>query len=91
MISVVMDSLDTLFNAVGIIGMVGILLAYFMLQLGRWQAHKPHYLYTNIIGSSCLIVSLCWSWNLALFLLQCAWIMISGYGLIKYYRKARKG
>ena len=84
------DHLNTLFNTIGMMGMVVILLAYFILQLGKWKASEPPYLYTNIIGSSCLIVSLLWAWNLALFLLQCAWIIISLYGLMKYYKRQRQ-
>ena len=90
MTSTLSDSLDTLFTSIGILGMLIILFAYFMLQLTRWQPHAPRYLCANILGSLCLIASLIWSWNLPLFLLQCTWILISGYGLIKYYKDSKE-
>jgi len=57
MMGLVVDSPDALFNAIGIIGMIIILLAYFMLQLERWQSHSPRYLYANIIGSHMVMES----------------------------------
>lgn len=83
--------LDALFNITGLIGMALILLAYFMQQLGRWQHNKLPYLLSNITGAACLMVSLLWSWNLASFLLECAWLSISIYGLLKYKRSKVRG
>lgn len=81
------ESLNILFNTIGIIGMVAILLAYFMQQIGKWRSDAPPYLLTNIGGAGGLLISLLWSWNLASFLLECAWLTISMLGLIKYYRR----
>lgn len=90
MIESIANSLDALFDTLGILGMCAILLAYFMMQQGTWSSHKPPYLYTNLLGASCLLASLLWSWNLASFVLELAWITITLYGLMKYYRNANR-
>lgn len=82
--------LDALFNIAGLIGMAAILLAYFMQQIGKWPHNKLPFLIANITGALCLLISLLWSWNLASFMLECAWLVISLYGLYKYHRSARE-
>lgn len=79
--------MDFLFNTIGIIGMSCFLVAYFFLQRDSWKPHGFPYLAINLLGSILLLISLTWSWNLASFLLEVCWASISGYGLIKYYRK----
>ena len=86
MILGLLPSFDTIFNTIGILGMVAILVAYFMQQMGRWESNEPKYLLPNIGGASGLLISLLWNWNLPSFLLECAWLLISRVGLIKYYR-----
>ena len=36
-----LPSFDTLFNTIGIAGMIAILFAYFMQQAGRWVFNEP--------------------------------------------------
>ena len=78
--------MDILFNSIGLIGMLLLLGAYFLLQRGTVASHDPLYLWMNLTSAVALGISLLWSWNLACFLIECAWVMISVYGLIKLRR-----
>lgn len=81
------DWLNVFFNSIGILGTLSFLVAYFMLQKDVWKHDHFAYLIANFFGAVCLITSLFWSWNLASFMLECAWLTISGYGLWKWHRK----
>lgn len=72
---------------VGIVGVVCILICYFLLQRDVWTPHSPKYLGLNIAGSFLVIISLIGSWNLPSFLIQSFWIAISLYGLYKHYKE----
>ncbi len=82
--------LDVLFNAIGISGMGCFLWAYAMLQRGRWAYNSYTYLGANLLGSILLLISLVWDWKLAAFLLECAWGIISVWGLATLYRTRRR-
>lgn len=78
--------LSYLFNVIGLIGMVCILLAYFMQQQFGWKPDSLKYLLANCVGAGCLIISLLWDWNLPVFLLECIWFCISLFGLWKWWK-----
>ena len=78
--------MELLGNIVGHIGVVCFLLAYFMLQKGRWKPDDLWYLLLNLAGALLILCSLLVDWNLPAFLLETLWGLISIYGLIKYYK-----
>lgn len=69
------------YNTVGIIGDVFIIGAYFLLQLGKINAKQLPYLLLNLFGASFIIFSLIFEWNLAAFVIETAWVLISIYGV----------
>lgn len=73
----------------GIIGVICFLVAYALLQADKLDSHAPNYLLLNLMGALLVIVSLLFSWNLSAFILETIWALISAYGLVKYYRRAR--
>jgi len=75
-----------LFNAVGDVGMVCFLGAYFLLQRGRMSVDSYAYSAVNLLGSVLLMISLLHDWNMPAFLLEVAWAVISTYGLLRCYR-----
>lgn len=79
--------LSLMFNIVGMIGTLSFLIAYFMLQKDKWKYDGFEYLVANFLGAVCLITSLLWHWNLASFLLECAWLSISAYGIWKWWKR----
>ncbi|HEU5046371.1 MAG TPA: hypothetical protein VFT64_00855 [Rickettsiales bacterium] len=72
---------------IGIIGVLAILLAYFMSQRGALNVTDKHYLWMNFFGSLAIVFSLFWSWNLSAFIINGAWAAISGYGILKVWHK----
>lgn len=71
---------------VGVVMMVG---AYLLLQIGKVRSHDFSYSAMNAIGAVLVIVSLCFTFNLSAFLVESFWLLISLFGLIKYLSKPR--
>lgn len=77
------DFLFSISNTVGILGVSSILLAYFMLSMGKWIANSVQYHFCNFIGAWMILFSLMFHWNLASVIIEIAWIMIS---MVGFYR-----
>ena len=75
--------MDIAFNAIGLIGVALILLAYFLLQRGTLTARRMAYLLLNLQGASLILVSLVHDWNLAAFVIEASWVAVSLYGIAK--------
>ncbi len=73
-------------DAVGIGGVLLVLVAYGLLQAGRLQPRDAAYSWLNLIGSMAILVSLHYAFNLSSFVIQVAWIAISVYGLVRAAR-----
>ena len=76
-------------DVLGGIGVVFILLAYFLLQLERVSPIKPPYLIANGLGSFLILVSLVNEFNLSAFAIEAAWFVISVYGLMRCLSRRR--
>ena len=79
MMNVEMD----LFQWLGFLGMLCIVLAYFLLQIGKYDIHSIAYQLLNLVGAIALIASLCVHFNLGSFLIEVFWIVITLYGIGK--------
>jgi hypothetical protein len=71
------------YDLVGLFGTVIVVGSYFMLQSGRLSGTSPTYQWLNIAGSGGILVSLAGGFNVAVALLQCTWIAISVYGIVR--------
>jgi len=80
------------FNVIGIIGVVFVLLAYLLLQLDRLKQDSITYSVMNLVGAIFILVSLCYTWNLASGVIEIAWLVISLFGVCKavYLRRKAK-
>jgi hypothetical protein len=68
----------------GYIGVLLVLLAYFLLQARKLQGHKLAYQLMNILGAFGVLLSLTFgSFNWSAFLLEVAWIAIGIYGIAR--------
>lgn len=76
----------SLTDLIGIFGVVLIVIAYILLQVERMDARDLGFSLLNTIGALLIIVSLMFDWNLASFLMEFIWLMISLYGIFKYYK-----
>jgi len=74
-------------NSVGMLGTFLVVLAYFLLQLERVAPRGLAYNLINFIGASCLLFSLCFTFNLASFVIELFWITASLIGLWKFRQR----
>jgi len=70
-------------DLVGVIGVIGCLVAYAGLQLGRLQHDDLSYLGLNILSPACLLYSLMHDFNLAAVITQVLWLGLTLIGFVK--------
>ena len=70
-------------DALGLLGVVLILLAYFLLQAHRLSGHALTYQLMNAGGALLVLVSLLYAFNLSAFLMELAWLAVSIYGIAR--------
>jgi hypothetical protein len=68
-------------DGIGMAGVLLILLAYFLLQIGRMRGNALPYQILNAVGATFLLVSLLYEFNLSAFLMELAWLLVSIYGI----------
>lgn len=77
------------YDWVGIAATLMILGGFLLLQLGRLSGTGLVYQLLNLFGAAGVLVSLWGKFNLAVFLLELAWMLISAYGILRGF--TRKG
>lgn len=77
-------------DIIGIIGVAIVVITYLLLQLDKVDSKGFWYSFLNAFGSLMIIYSLMYNWNLASFFIEFFWILISLYGLWKWYRSQYK-
>jgi uncharacterized membrane protein YidH (DUF202 family) len=77
-------------DIIGIVGVTIVVVTYFLLQSEKIDSKGFLYSFLNAIGSLLIMYSLLYSWNLASFIIEFVWILISLYGLKKWYRSKRQ-
>jgi hypothetical protein len=70
----------------GNIGVVLIIIAYLLLQLNRVSSNSLSYSLLNAVGASLIIISLIFNFNLSAFIMEAIWVVISLFGLYRYFR-----
>ncbi|HTI95341.1 MAG TPA: hypothetical protein VL425_02385 [Rudaea sp.] len=74
-------------DAIGLLGVVLILLAYFLLQAGRVHGNALPYQLLNALGAVLVLVSLLYAFNLSAVLMELAWLLVSIYGIARNRRR----
>jgi multidrug transporter EmrE-like cation transporter len=77
------ELVDFLYNATGITGIALIIIAYFLLQVGKISSTSLSYPLLNLIGAVLHLISLYRFYNLPSVIIEIFWIAISVYGIIK--------
>jgi hypothetical protein len=70
----------------GNIGVVLIIIDYLLLQLNRISSNSLSYSLLNAVGASLIIISLISNFNLSAFIMEAVWVLISLFGLYRYFR-----
>ena len=71
------------FDMTGFAGVVLIIIAYLLLQLNKLPSTAPAYSLLNALGALLVIISLLFDFNLAAFLMEAFWFLISLFGLLR--------
>jgi paired small multidrug resistance pump len=71
------------YDWVGLAGTLMVLGAFFMLQARMLSGTGIVYQLLNLFGAAGILVSLYGKFNVSVFFLQVAWILISGYGIAR--------
>jgi len=66
---------------IGLIGVFFIVISYFLIQVKIWNSSMVKYSIFNLLGSSMVLYSLIYDWNLAAFIIELIWIIVSLLGL----------
>lgn len=80
----------SLTDLIGILGVFVIIVAYMLLQLEKMEAKDLSFSVLNTLGALLIIISLLYDWNLASFLMESIWMLISLYGILKYYKLKKR-
>jgi hypothetical protein len=67
----------------GVAGVLLMLAAYALGQLGRLRMDNVLALLMNLVGAVLVMVSLLFKFNLSAFLMEAAWAMVALFGLVK--------
>lgn len=74
-------------DAIGMLGTLLVVLAFFLLQLERTDPKGLAYNLINLLGAVFLLFSLCFNFNLASFVIELFWIAASLIGMWRYWRR----
>lgn len=84
------EKLMHLSDIVGMIGVTIILVAYFLLSIGRWSPATLSYQLINFVGAWLILFSLYFHWNLSSVVIEIAWAAISIVGMCRVVSKKKK-
>lgn len=79
----------SLSDLIGIFGVVLIVIAYILLQIEKMDPRDLSFSTLNSLGALMIIISLLYDWNLASFLMEFIWLIISLYGVSKHFKSWR--
>ena len=80
----------SLHSLIGSLGAGLVVLAYWALQTGKLNPERGAYSLLNALGSAFILYSLYFEFNLAAFLIEFFWLVISLYGIVKCIRSNRR-
>lgn len=75
------------YDLVGSVGVGVIIITYILLQSGKLRSENLAYSLLNAAGASLIIVSLIYNFNFSAFVVEFFWVLISLYGVAKYFLK----
>lgn len=77
-------------DAIGIVGVFLIVIAYVLMQLNRMDPKKVTFSLLNALGAILILISLLYDWNLASFVMEIIWITLSLYGAYQAWKSSKK-
>jgi hypothetical protein len=77
------------YDLLGSIGVGLIIFTYIALQLEKIRSEQLIYSLLNAIGAGLIVFSLCFSFNFSAFVVEFFWVLISLYGVGKYFLRKK--
>lgn len=77
--------MESFFGLIGYIGILLLLMSYFLLIIGHFKVTDTHYVVMNIVGALFIIITLHSGGTLPLFYTIVAWLFISVFGFYKHH------
>jgi len=77
------------YDIIGSIGVATIILTYVLLQTGRVKSESLTYSVLNGAGAALIVFSLFYSFNFSAFVVESLWVLISIYGIAKYFLRKK--
>jgi len=78
-----------IFDAVGMVGVLMILVTYGLVQMDRINVKGLRYSFFNGLGALLILISLYIDFNLSAFIIEAAWLLISIFGMINAFRRGK--
>ena len=75
----------TFYDLIGSVGVGIIILTYILLQTEKLKSESLAYSVMNALGAGMIVFSLIFDFNFAAFIVESAWVLISFYGIIRYF------
>jgi len=75
------------YDVVGSIGVGMIILTYVLLQTEKIKSESLLYSLLNGTGAGLIVFSLFYSFNFSAFVVESLWVLISIYGIVRYFLK----
>ncbi len=73
------------YDILGTIGVAVIIFMYVLLQIGRIRSEQLSYSLFNAVGAALILVSLFYSFNFPSFIVESFWLLISLFGIGKFF------
>lgn len=77
----------TFYDLIGSVGVGIIILTYVLLQAGKIKSENLAYSVLNGLGAGLIVFSLFFDFNFSAFVVESLWVLISIYGIGKYFLK----
>lgn len=77
------------YDILGTVGVAIIILTYVLLQLERLRSDQLAYSLLNAVGAALILVSLYYAFNFPSFVVEFFWLLISLFGIAKYFSRRR--
>lgn len=79
----------TFYDLIGSVGVGIIILTYVLLQAGKIKSESLAYSALNGLGAGMIVISLIFDFNFSAFVVESLWVLISIYGIGKYFLKRK--
>ena len=80
----------TFYDLIGSVGVGIIILTYVLLQTEKIKSENLSYSVLNGLGAGLIVISLFFDFNFSAFVVESLWVLISIYGIGKYFLKGKR-